>query len=244
MLEKMNKNWTRRFLLALLTLACHSAYAEPWYQVEVIVFSQQDMFGDEKPRPNIQLSYPKGNWTVLKPSSSQDPAYAVLDQNQRKLGPDSYTLRRAPGYRVLFHAAWRQPGLNMRKSPWILIRGGERQSDGHYELEGSLRLVKTRFLHLQADLWKTRFLKPGQSSNVSWPALPVRPTASAQAETEEVTDSLITASNIRDIVTLKGAEKLKLGEIAYLDHPNMGVLVRVDRYQAQAEPVASTTPEG
>lgn len=83
----------------------------------------------------------------------QERPYQLLGKELRKLNPDAYTLGRSPGYRVLFHQAWRQPRLTSKQAPWILIQGG-RQTGDHFELEGAIRLYQSRYSHFQADIWK------------------------------------------------------------------------------------------
>ncbi len=268
----------------------------PWYQVEIVVFSQQDLYHNEKHRTDLQLSYPK-NWRVLTGSSidqeqpetlqptnpvSPEPntvleqdsltatterPYVSLSNKNFKLGGDEYALKRAPGYQVLLHQAWRQQGLGVDQSPWIIIAGGEAYGE-HHELEGSVRLVLNRHLHFQADLWHTRFgaptaVTPTNSTSVpadssspqptanempSWPTLPVQPWRQNTLEENLTTDiSQLHPSTppawsyqtphfaVNDMVSLNQSTRLKLGELTYLDHPNMGVLVLVSRHQTGRE---------
>ena len=194
--------------------------AEPWYQVEVIIFSQQDLFDAEQPRRDIQLSFPD-NWLYLidpkqaesnQEADQQEPdsnstvvaqpvldltqdfntlpertaeiPYQLLDKDLQQLGPDRYTLRRAPGYRVLFHQAWHQPGSDFRSAPWVVIQGGE-QYDDHFELEGAIRIVKSRHLHVQANLWKTKFAPLSRAQRLSAQIDKQRQISDLEATTEE-----------------------------------------------------------
>ena len=86
-----------------------------------------------------------------------EPSFIMLDKEQRNLNPDAYTLNRSPGYRVLFHQAWRQPKLAEKNAPWVITLDGEKFDD-QYELQGSIRLFQSRFPHFQANIWKTRFV--------------------------------------------------------------------------------------
>ncbi|MDX2349282.1 MAG: CsiV family protein [Porticoccus sp.] len=267
-----------------LPIIAQTAYAEDtsWYQIEVLVFSQQDLYREEKHRIDVQLSYPD-NWrnlydpsspqnriassassetnSVLDPSASTNnlagadkESYVALPQNLLKLGPDNYTLKRAPGYRPLYHKAWRQQGLDFQQSPWILIQGGE-QYGNHHELEGSFRLVMNRYLHIQANLWKARFaslapplmietvhsdtVTPGmyspessvsEGSSLTRPMLPNLPGT-------EVSEGLTPSTpnnakfQVTDIITLEQSSRVSRDEITYLDHPEMGVLVLVSKYE-------------
>ncbi len=288
--------------------------AADWYQVEVIVFSQQDFYQSEIPRRDITLVYPD-NWVILEDPSDRPEAsesvdeeppsatntltqlsaamhnqaepeavsappelpYQLLAQDQLNLNPDAYTLTRAPGYRVLFHRGWRQPAENRQSAPWVLIKGGKQASD-HFELEGSLRVYQSRYLHLQANLWKVRYQlqqpeasQPGrgasddaieQPAEKPWPQvpdapLPPEPPQPPEPEIIHVDQLLMDvepripfayAEKIRreeeapdyepaEVVTLKQSHRLNLDQLHYLDHPNMGVLVKVSKYQPdQPEP--------
>ena len=265
-MSKENIQYLSKILLMLFiaagTCVTHAqSSTQPWYQVEVIVFSQQDLFNEEKPRTDIDLNYPATNWVKLSDTNANlneatkaaikvnsvagtlpaNIPFTSLPESAHQLGPDHYTLGRTPGYRILYHEAWRQPGLNFKNSPWILIRGGKKQ-DGHYELEGSLRLVKSRHLHIQANLWKSRFREDGGLADVFWPALPEWPMKSESrfdpieaASGITVGENSLSGSNVYDIVTLKQSLKLTLNEPGYLDHPTMGVLVIVSKLPANGQ---------
>lgn len=274
------------FILSFIALPVISqpAHAEDasWYQIEVLIFSQQDLFREEKHRMDVQLSYPD-NWQYLDaPSSPQNRAlnsissetdaalnantstssivgtnkesYAALPQNSLKLGPDNYALKRAPGYKPLYHKAWRQQGLDFKHSPWILIQGGEKFGK-HHELEGSIRLVRNRYLHVQANVWKARFSSvapslmmetvqpdtatPGidsaenlapEKSSLTWPILPDLPGTEVSGESTPPTRNN-DKFQVIDIITLEQSSRISRDEITYLDHPEMGVLVLVSKYE-------------
>lgn len=230
---------------------------EDWYQVELIVFSQQDLYQAEQHPTNITLQYPE-NWQRLENDTStsadnprpEEQPLVRLGKKDFKLGPDEYSLNRAAGYRVLAHLAWRQPGLGKAHSPWIIVSGGHRHGN-HHELEGSIRLVVTRYLHIQADLWKTSFDGTGADSaspdnpskSDNWPQLPVKPwviAPSTLGNTSPVT-TIDTNSHVgerhppvKKIVALKQSEQVDLDKLTYLDHPEMGVLVLVTRHTSPA----------
>lgn len=306
-----------RSLFALLFLwlpeISSAEETQPWYQVEILVFAQQDLYGDEKHRTDIELSYPQ-DWITLEgsdlhrlpvpllettevatelpedipadinnvldtavpsetpeqeTSAYKEPPFVLLDKKGYELGPENYTLGRAPGYRVLLHWAWRQPGLDIDNSPWVLLAGGEQYGE-HHELEGSLRVVLNRYLHVQANLWHTRFGPPQATSAVTdssyqqpdqansdqqstgeslvtpaWPTLPEQPWRETAELPVSSTDYPGTTSQteapawayetpqfaITDLVALNQSTRLQLGELTYLDHPNLGVLVLVNRYE-------------
>lgn len=296
---------TLLFTLAILTFGLNPAFAEEpekkidWYQVEVIIFSQQDLFNEERHTKDIDLSFPKNIRQLLDPElktesqqepqpiSTDDQAFRVLPESAMGMIPDRNRLKRAPGYRVLFHKAWRQPGLGRTESPWIFIEGGNKTNDRH-ELEGSFRLARNRYLHIQANLWKTKFSPTGYqfaqpvtlssgadayssgdgsgnssgnttpprqdmtsslgSGQLQWPPLPALPIFySEKVSSEEVSpekegtgteEEFIIERKVQtqptlasDIVVLNQSTRVTRKELTYLDHPNMGVIVLVTKYE-------------
>ena len=227
-----------------------------WYQVEVIVFSQQDLYREEKHRTDHQLSYPENVVNLINPSLAgeiQKP-YTVLPPSAFQLAPDQTRLKRAPGYRVLYHTAWRQPGLGPEQSPWVLLQSGDSYGS-HHELEGSIRLVKNRYLHIQANLWKATFIQSmpplmmatvqteglevagtkTQSPEITPSVLPALPSHPQSIMPDEINQLPLSKSNyqVTDIIALEQSTRVKRDETTYLDHPEMGVLVLVSKYEKE-----------
>ena len=209
-----------------------------WYKVEIIIFSQQDLFNDERHITDIELSYPDNIRSLIDSPANPSQPFIALPKDEMKLMPDRISLDRAPGYRVLYHKMWRQPGFGIKDSPWILVQGGKATGD-HHELEGSIRLVRNRHLHIQTDLWKTKFISPNtqpsfiSADQQSWPSLPPKPDFGNQAGESQIgghqIERNVAFNNISDIVTLKQSTRLTRNELTYMDHPNMGIIVQVTR---------------
>lgn len=282
----MNKCFAVTLTLLSLFFSAAATSEPDWYQVEVIIFSQQDLFEAEIPRRDIKLYYPDNHvWLSEPPEEDAEPQadiaqlaavmhnqatledaptitetpYIKLAKEQRALNPDDYTLERAPGYRVLFHQAWRQPAQSPRNTPWILIQGGKSYDD-HFELEGSLRLYQSRYLHVQTNLWKVHYL-PARSQPVNsdiiippeekpWPEIPATPEP-PPVEITTVEQLLIdvdkrsvfpvpadaTAPSYQpdQIFTLKSSQRITAEQLHYMDHPNMGVLVLVTPFDGETQ---------
>lgn len=243
----MNTILNRLCLAMSLLLSNSLAYAETnaasapedrWYQVEVIIFAQQDNFGDEHPSTKT-LRYPEALLDITSP----DSPFPLVNKDEWQLGPDAYTLNRSQRYRVLYHQAWRQAGRTPAGASWIKILGGK-PIDQHYELEGSLRVYKTRFLHLETNLWRI-VSDSADSAPVTYDNLAietdrqatVQPTVGAPKQ-NLITLPPIPGSSDREIIqttlsgrvyTLQASQQLSSGELHYVDHPNLGILIRVDR---------------
>ena len=104
--------------------------------------------------------------------------YVLLDDTSRALNHEARLLGRDRSMRVLFHEAWRQPMVNADQAPAIVLSGGE-AFDPHYELEGTIKLFVSRYLHVHTDIWLSQFeANVGQTVD-HWPPLPQRPTPPA-----------------------------------------------------------------
>ena len=78
--------------------------------------------------------------------------YELLPFRDRGLNDSARGLDRRK-YNVLFHEAWRFIADDKINENWLVIGAGEKHLN-RYELEGSLRFYKSRFLHFEADLWR------------------------------------------------------------------------------------------
>lgn len=263
-----------------------------WYQVEMIVFERTSGADSIEQWPrNIQLRYPL-NWVTLQtPNVDQeetgeasttrpswdnglaalekpapvDPArdpFLPLPEAMRSMDRFANAMDRSGQYRVLFHEAWRQPVTELEDSPALLIQGGD-SFDNHTELEGSITLSVSRYLHLHTRLWFTEFEPNYGQPPGAWPELPRRPDAPQpdtagrdgaaplwadewQSPTGNAWDmSLNTTSSLPDfleedylprrIVTLNQQRRMRSEELHYLDHPIIGLLIRVTPYERPDE---------
>lgn len=207
----------------------------PWYQVEVIIFTQQGYAGEEQPPRTVQLDFPENSLELGEPGETaehhfpvaiggmvaapteplipraevQDPALALatepavepllqagasanepdlaqanaedaaylsnnlvanqqpytpiyeptfvkLPREERNLNESATALARQPQYKVVLHEAWRFAADQNGQDPWVIIKAGNQYQD-RFQIEGSLRFYKSRFLHFQSDLWLLEF---------------------------------------------------------------------------------------
>lgn len=241
-------------LLLILPLSIHAADSEEpapeieapdnWYQVEVILFTQNGNIGGEAPPQDYQLNFPE-NWvqlvdpnmpleqdgfplargSLLYPANPDDserviplivvadplttesetadrmlpsgsegieqapesdapedqyaPEYeapfVLLDREFRDLNDSAAALDRRQ-YNVVFHEAWRfaaeQDTVEQDAAdPWVIIKAGQ-SLEGRFQLEGSLRFYKSRFLHFESDLWLLQFANASKNESVKRIELP------------------------------------------------------------------------
>ena len=82
--------------------------------------------------------------------------YSRLQAKYRSLNETAAGLRRRSMYNVLFHEAWRFPAETKAHDRWIIIQAGSRFKD-RFQLEGSIRFYKSRFMHFESRLWLSEF---------------------------------------------------------------------------------------
>ena len=149
----------------LLILFAQPLLAQSWYEVEVIIFRQNfpeltspSTLPEEWPE-DVHLAWRAPLVDLYSSDSVLTPALRKFDVNDRRMNGDAFAFRVTPGYELLWHQAWKQPMVSEEDAFWILIEGGDNLFDRH-ELEGSLRIHLSRFLHVTADLWLTDFGLP------------------------------------------------------------------------------------
>lgn len=148
-------------LTAALSLWLQPALSQNWYEVEIIIFSQSN--AEAYSPGSTAESWPESlrpTWPSplvrLNAETSPSPALRSIPISERQMNNDSYALRVTDGYQLLWHQAWLQPMLPESEAPWLEVQAGA-EFDGHYSLEGSLRIYLERFLHLDTDLWLSEF---------------------------------------------------------------------------------------
>lgn len=227
--------------------------------------------------------------------------YHFLDDSLQQLGDQARRLGRDRKMRLLFHNAWRQPFYAQEQAPALVITGGDLYED-HYELEGTITLSLSRYLHIHTNLWLTQFDANTGRNEEHWRWLPDRPkptikienganeSTDLNIETTQIDSAALNTSGlnaeslnenqmntntfgsfddlpslnmgldsdnlgfdfgnnssttyfddlgnfiehpyvIRQIVTIKQKRRMRSGELHYIDHPRLGILLRIDPYQ-------------
>lgn len=215
-------------LIAVLSISSTKVTAQNagrWYQVEVLIF-KRNTDGSETTAPQeawpttIALEYPE-KYRFIK---------NALPRSRHQLGGYNYALRKNEQFEVLFHKAWNQQMWGEKRSTPLIIQAGERHGD-HWELEGSINIHIGRFLHLTTNLWLSEFIygETDNSNDKNWPALPVLGSTNTSSDSEEIANSPFSNNQIQVSRIVKFTERrsMRSKETHYLDHPEMGIMVRM-----------------
>lgn len=119
--------------------------------------------------------------------------FIKLDRELRNLNDSARALDRRAKYNVVFHEAWRFAADSASDDPWVIIKAGKQHRD-RFEIEGSLRFYKSRFLHFQSDLWLLNFADSDSAAKtIELPAFPEIPEPSL-SEDQEVLEIVVDES--------------------------------------------------
>lgn len=139
-------------------------------------------------------------------------AFRELTPGERILEAEATRLRRARGYEVLAHLAWRQPFLPNEPGMAQLIATADPalpdQAAGELLL-GTVTIDLRRFLHAHLDL----YYRPRQ------------PAALLDADTIGRNEASGRFIHIRQ------SRRMRSGELHYLDHPQIGAIIRIERFE-------------
>lgn len=149
--------------------------------------------------------------------------------DQSSLTSIARSLNRSSRFDMLSHYSWVQP-IDNTPTP-VLIQTGARYDDA-FEIDGTLSFSRSRYLHVQSDLWYTMFEQRHQNQNPF------------KQPIDSTLDDKTLAAN-RDLVEIERnrgqyvsarthimfqSRRMRSGELHYLDHPLFGVIVRVNRH--------------
>jgi hypothetical protein len=227
-----------------------------WYQVEVVIFRQWEQRGpDAETWPRDPVPPRDGSLVTLGPPASgpDAPAFSRLPGDALKLSGIASRLRKSSSYEVLLHVGWVQPGMEESSTRAVALPldwkppAEERTADwsdratgagyspfdtvpASEPLYGSIRLIRQRYLHFEADLRYRR-----ETSNPQ----PAADTADS-ADTVRIPEKTVT------VYPLTQRERMRSGEIHYLDHPVLGIVVQARKVDHNPAPApqsgAATAP--
>lgn len=210
-----------------------------WYQIELMIYRQSILGGEitELWPSELNLAYPD-NWVLLQTpeqysqmtgkKSAVNTPFILLDKKQSVFVQLEKKLQLNRND-ILFHSTWRQL-LKRGKTPEdevnpaILIRGGK-NFDDHYELEGSISLRLSRYLHFKTHVWLSRFIPASTEIVSTWQALPSFPVAAASSNTD-ITETL-PQYQIDEIVLHQQSRRMRSHEVHYIDHPKIGMVIQL-----------------
>jgi len=144
------------------------------------------------------------------------------------------SLRRSSQFTVLSNQSWVQP-IGSEPTP-VLVQAGQRYDD-RFEVEGSLSLTRSRFLHLHTNLWYTVF-EPRSGESKPFPR---GFQSSLSAEILSQHPELVKVERERGqhfaakTHLMFQSRRMRSDELHYIDHPLFGIVVRINRFKPETE---------
>jgi hypothetical protein len=217
----------RSVLTAVLLLATAAAMgaadtdAPAWYDVEVLVFKNNSSAGDElwpadPGHPDLEHAVELVPVAQTVPLPGAPQPFQQLDATSFTLKTAESRLAASPSYRPLLHLAWRQSASAQADAPAVHLHtdsaGAKDESgtDGGRTLDGSIRISRNRFLHVDVDLLYRDAGSRTASSGAGGGDSPV-------------------------VFRLQQSRRINSGEVHYFDHPAFGLLVKVTPYDASGQ---------
>ena len=122
------------FSLLLLPVLAHGEEEQRWYQVEVIIFSQNSPDYHESEIWPLDFTLPEleksrelvkpKNANTKQPSPTFPEPFSLADKESLQLGETASRIKRAKDVELMLHLAWVQPGLEQSKSVPVHIYEG------------------------------------------------------------------------------------------------------------------------
>lgn len=250
----------KALLSALFFLCTATSFAEDlrYYDIEVVVIENLRENAKNAEHWPMEVSIKKPENTVVlgeAPLSEWLPLDADLTESFKVLSAEEYQLleevkkiSQSRNQRVIFHTAWRQPGLDknmampvyfkrdftqipLAPEETLAIDGEKIDTANSSILEGIFRVTLARYLHLEAEL--------------SYRTKPVVAATAEEIYEEYLTEN--TEENIekQGVIYLKQTRnRIRSNELHYIDHPVLSILVKMTPYiKAEVdEAVTSTSP--
>ncbi len=202
---------------------------------------------------------------VVEPESGEETVdepllptpFIALPAAQREFRGKAAYMERTGEYRILFHEAWAQPVPGEAQAlPLVLDRSGDSQS--WPELQGTIKLHVSRYLHLETRLWLNTsgeylpgnwrmpdaplgppsvvVIEPppvAEDTPLAEPAVEVYEAGSLlEAEAEQAAplaeEDLGPVSPWRHAVLLEQRRRMRSLEVHYIDHPLLSVVIKVE----------------
>ena len=141
-------------------------------------------------------------------------------------------MRRSADYEVMHHGRWLQAVPPRDSAAPLLVQLGAQMPAATFELEGAVSVTLGRFLHFAAQVWLRQtppdtHASPNPSRDESIGGADIVPINAKGSDMDAV-----------DYVLLSESRRMRPGELHYLDHPRLGILVRIEPMEAPAELLA------
>ncbi|WP_223668893.1 CsiV family protein [Kangiella shandongensis] len=235
------------FSFALL-LATVASQAQSIFDVEIVFFKRINdlhLKGQEQPIPLTESS---AQYSIGNSESQLPPDYQVLERSEQKLEGVFHRLKTSSDMRPLLHVGWRQPLYDKAETPWISFKlQDDPELPGLVDFNGLIRFSRNQGLLVENQVVGYRQGKLAQQKAIETIELDTDNKATQETlnlltdndERQEQNDATDEDFQVPDELSgffeMSETLKVKLDKLYYIDHPTMGLLIKVTPYQASLE---------
>ncbi len=225
------------FVLSLPGYATEAEESKDWYKIEFVLFEHLNSdthvlrYEDVKYQPLQHNQY-----SYLIDSDKPLSAFHLtpVAMQERETATAIERLERATATRVLMHGAWQQAIAEDEALPPLKIDLNF-DSPSPFSIRGSLGVRRSRYMHVDLDIYKTQFralpyadIKDWffEADDTAWPpSWLTQPATFESAMFSRVGESDIAFSTIH----FRQSRRIRDAEWHYIDHPALGVLVTIKK---------------
>ncbi len=229
-MKKIKYTLTIFFLLKSFT-----AFADSWYQVEIIIFDRlnpdlsEEKWGNEEHVVRLDTIELYPNYEIN--TDQRLTPYMIMDKKNNRMTGVYRVLKSSSEYRPLVHLSWQQPATKRSESRYVhivkndskekILEKNDQESiiepeflddftSNRKVIDGSIRIRSNFYLHADLDLY---YFKNLYVSNNTYK----KDIEFSNQDIEEL------------VINIKESRKIKLNEIHYFDNPIYGVILQVSR---------------
>ncbi|MGL5335615.1 MAG: peptidoglycan binding protein CsiV [Enterovibrio sp.] len=218
----------KSLLIIFFCILSFPSHAARWFDVELIVFKHKSAPGSGQEQWPTQVKPINMSNVVSLYNDDGLARYSIkkLSKSQLMLTDHYQKLASSSRYQPLLHVGWRQNDNGRNSMPKIRVTAGERLSASNseinpYELDGYIRLYVQHYLFLETDL--ALFKK---ASHTVTPPVAHSSDDGMYAQTQLATGS---SEYFLQAYPFQEKRRMRSGEIHYLDHPYLGLIINVRR---------------
>lgn len=155
-------------------------------------------------------------------------AFDSLDKSEHQLRSIARSINRSPDYKILLHQAWRQAVVSEENSMPILVQTGK-HFDDFFELDGTINISRSRFLHFKTDLWFTEFTSKYQQASIPL-------TVNLSPDSAKKYPALVNWESNRGKYLpvhahrMVHSRRMRRSTLHYIDHPRFGILIQIEKF--------------
>jgi len=211
-------------LILLFSLSSHSFSKD--YIVEMVFFTDTKGISSNYVHASTQLVIPDLDGAILLGNDATSSGFIPYPQETFRLKNKAAALSKSGRYKVLEHIAWLQPGLAKEEAIPVRIHAGKNyrnefkersfaQADFNdrklsanqpvNELDGTIKVVLGRYLHVYTDLVYRRPFNLSANS----------------------TENPLGRDRVLVDFAVKTHRKMRSKTLHYIDHPFLGILVEI-----------------